>query len=69
MSATDKIIKDASILRAYLKSGKVDINQLDAFLGRVEQLAAPGTGKVRSRVQRQMMGFRDKKFTAYGQTF
>lgn len=65
MTQTEQIIKEAGILRAYLKSGKVDINQLDAFLDRVEHLAKPGTSKVmNSRIARQMISFKDKRLTA-----
>lgn len=65
MSAIEKISKDAGILRAYLKSGKVDINQLDSFLGRVELLASPGPRKVKiGRIEKQMISFKDKRLTA-----
>lgn len=64
MNQKEKIIKEAGILRAYLKSGKVDINQLDAFLNRVEMLDSPGKEKIKSRIARQMISFKDKRLTA-----
>lgn len=64
MNQTEKISKEAGIQRAYLKSGKIDINQLDAFLARVELMASPGTGKINTRIARQMISFKDKRLTA-----
>lgn len=64
MNVTEKISKEARVLRAYLKSGKVDLNQLDAFLNRVELLASPGKEKVKSRIAKQMIAFKDKRLTA-----
>jgi hypothetical protein len=39
------IAKDAGILRAYHKSGRLDLNRLDNFLERVQLLAASESRK------------------------
>lgn len=63
------IAKDAGILRAYHKSGRLDLNRLDNFLERVQQLAASETRRNSvhsSRFGRQLLKLNDnpKKKTA-----
>jgi hypothetical protein len=61
--AIEHIAKEAGILRAYLKNGKVDITKLDNFLARVEAVASTRNQEKHKvdRLNRQLLSLEGKQ--------
>jgi len=62
MNNLNKIIKEADMQRAQLKSGRIDINRLDKLLSDIEKLGIKSEKRDRNeRMKKQLAMFKSPK--------